>query len=396
MFMAFFSPPPPPCHFPPMSANFSAKTSFIQRPCLSLISRRSLFFLLSTKATDNGVGVVVSADVVREERAVKGDASATGYEQKLENEGGCLGSNCAIKVLSKIEDSRWAEGNWSLKPFVKDGKTNLGAINDAECSWAHSVDHDVENDKKPLRWVYSFSTGATAWLSSAQLAHSSAEIRLNMVYETGELFELGIQLSYLLLLLGLLGVGTFFVIRQVLVRRELDLSAKELQEQVRSGDASATEFFELGAVMLRRKFYPAATKYLLQAIERWDGDDQDLAQVYNALGVSYVRDGKLEKGITQFENAVKLQPGYVTAWNNLGDAYEKKKELKSALKAFEEVLLFDPNNKMARPRRDALKERVAMYKGVPVKSKKERNYCIWRTHRSSPTHTSSVLHPYGF
>jgi hypothetical protein len=52
------------------------------------------------------------------------------------------------------------------------------------------------------------------------------------------------------------------------------------QEQVRSGDASATELFELGAVMLRRKFYPAATKFLIQAIEKWDGEDQDLAQVY--------------------------------------------------------------------------------------------------------------------
>lgn len=51
------------------------------------------------------------------------------------------------------------------------------------------------------------------------------------------------------------------------------------QEQVRSGDAGATELFELGAVMLRRKFYPAATKFLLEAIEKWDGDDQDRAQV---------------------------------------------------------------------------------------------------------------------
>ncbi|KAJ4701160.1 Tetratricopeptide repeat protein [Melia azedarach] len=214
-----------------------------------------------------------------------------------------------------------------------------------------------------------FSFGSSSWLISAQVANASENVRTDAMYEIGELFELGIQLSYLLLLLGLLGVGTFFVIRQVLVRRELDLSAKELQEQVRSGDASATEYFELGAVMLRRKFYPAATKYLLQAIEKWDGDDQDLAQVYNALGVSYVRDSKLDKGITQFETAVKLQPGYVTAWNNLGDAYEKKKDLKSALKAFEEVLLFDPNNKVARPRRDALKDRVKLYKGVPVRSK---------------------------
>ncbi|RWW38721.1 hypothetical protein BHE74_00056029 [Ensete ventricosum] len=133
----------------------------------------------------------------------------------------------------------------------------------------------------------------------------------------------------------------------------------DLQEQVRSGDATATEYFELGAVMLRRKFYPAATKYLLQAIDKWDRDDQDLAQV---------RYDKLDKGIAQFEKAVKLQPGYATAWNNLGDAYEKKKDLRGALKAFEEVLLLDPNNKIARPRRDALRERVRLYKGVAIKS----------------------------
>ncbi|XP_016569744.1 tetratricopeptide repeat domain-containing protein PYG7, chloroplastic isoform X2 [Capsicum annuum] len=215
-----------------------------------------------------------------------------------------------------------------------------------------------------------FSCGSIFWLTSGQVASASEGFRVNMIFEVGELFELGIQLTYLLLLLSLLGVGSFFVIRQVLVRRELDLSAKELQEQVRSGDASATELFELGAVMLRRKFYPAAIKYLLQAVEKWDGDDQDLAQVYNALGVSYVLDGKIDKGIAQFENAVKVQPGYVTAWNNLGDAYEKTKDLTSALKAFEEVLLFDPNNKIARPRRDALKDKVTMYKGVSVKSKK--------------------------
>lgn len=32
--------------------------------------------------------------------------------------------------------------------------------------------------------------------------------------------------------------------------------------------------------MLRRKYYPAAIKYLQQAIDKWDGDDQDLAQVF--------------------------------------------------------------------------------------------------------------------
>ncbi|CAN6168016.1 unnamed protein product [Urochloa humidicola] len=237
-------------------------------------------------------------------------------------------------------------------------------------AFCHPSDKDNRRSRNLLLQVGALPCCTTVWLSTAQSAQSSVGTKLNVVYEVGELFELGIQLSYLLILLGLLGAGTFFVIRQVLVRRELDLSAKELQEQVRSGDASATEYFELGAVMLRRKFYPAAIKYLQQAIDKWDRDEQDLAQVYNALGVSYKRDNKLDKAIQQFEKAVKLQPGYVTAWNNLGDAYELKKDLKSALKAFEEVLLFDPNNKVARPRVDDLRQRANMYKGVPIKSEK--------------------------
>uniref|UniRef100_A0A5B6YTR2 Uncharacterized protein n=1 Tax=Davidia involucrata TaxID=16924 RepID=A0A5B6YTR2_DAVIN len=270
-----------------------------------------------------------------------------------------------------IKKRKFRRHNLSLQIFGREMEMGLPLTSTKieDLSQNLLISEDLTNVKRPLICVSAFSCGAISWLTSAQLAQASEDVKMNEVYEVGELFELGIQLSYLLLLLGLLGVGTFFVIRQVLVRRELDLSAKELQEQVRSGDASATGLFELGAVMLRRKFYPAATKYLLQAIEKWDGDDQDLAQVYNALGVSYVRDGKLDKGIAQFESAVKIQPGYVTAWNNLGDAYEKKKDLKSALKAFEEALLFDPNNNVARPRRDMLKEKVQMYKGVPLKSK---------------------------
>lgn len=64
---------------------------------------------------------------------------------------------------------------------------------------------------------------------SPLVAYASDTLKTNEIYEIGELFDLGIQLLYLLLLLCLLGVGSYFVIRQVLVRRELDLSAKELQ-----------------------------------------------------------------------------------------------------------------------------------------------------------------------
>lgn len=93
-----------------------------------------------------------------------------------------------------------------------------------------SNDFQIEESvEKPFLCISAVSSASISWLASAQVAVASEGISGNAVYEIGELFELGIQLTYLLLLLALLGVGSFFVIRQVLVRRELDISAKELQ-----------------------------------------------------------------------------------------------------------------------------------------------------------------------
>ncbi|KAM7510944.1 hypothetical protein LguiB_009819 [Lonicera macranthoides] len=102
-------------------------------------------------------------------------------------------------------------------------------LEDAEFPRNLLIDEDITNTKRPLICVSAISCASISWLTLGQVAHASEGVKMDPVYEVGELFELGIQLSYVLLLLGLLGVGTFFVIRQVLVRRELDLSAKELQ-----------------------------------------------------------------------------------------------------------------------------------------------------------------------
>ncbi|KAH7440975.1 hypothetical protein KP509_03G019000 [Ceratopteris richardii] len=119
--------------------------------------------------------------------------------------------------------------------------------------------------------------------------------------------------------------------------------------------------------MLRKKFYALASKYLELAIAKWDGDPQDLAQVHNALGFSYVSDEQVDRAIAEYQKAVKLQPGYVIAWNNLGAAYEKKKELAKALEAYEQALLFDPNNAVAKEYFDALKDRLERLEGVQIK-----------------------------
>ena len=41
--------------------------------------------------------------------------------------------------------------------------------------------------------------------------------------------------------------------------------------------------------------------------------------------------GSLSAAIREYRVAVEFQPGYVIAWNNLADAYEKADQLEEAL-----------------------------------------------------------------
>ena len=140
------------------------------------------------------------------------------------------------------------------------------------------------------------------------------------VAEIADGLEGGIQFIYLGSLLGILGFAGFIIVRQVLIRRELDASAKAMGERIRAGDATAEEYFEMGSIMLRKKVYTQAVRNLKLAAEMWEGDQEDLAQIHNALGFGYLETDKLDASVAEFKKAVELQPGYVTAWNNLGDA----------------------------------------------------------------------------
>ena len=66
---------------------------------------------------------------------------------------------------------------------------------------------------------------------------------------------------------------------------------------------------------------------------------------------------KLDEAIEEFNKAVELTPGYVTAWNNLGDTLEQKKEFKGAIEAYEESLSLAPGNKIAETRLEEIRRR---------------------------------------
>jgi tetratricopeptide (TPR) repeat protein len=167
-----------------------------------------------------------------------------------------------------------------------------------------------------------------------------------------------VQLIYLVLLLAILSVGVFLVLRQVLLRRDLENAAKELGERARSATASADDHFELGCVLLRKKVFGQAQKNLETALKMWPPADADgLAQVQNALGYAKASQGALEGSLVHYRAAVQLSPGYVTAWNNLGDALEKQKAFAEALEAYSTALSYAPDNPVASERATFLRTR---------------------------------------
>ncbi|EFJ45362.1 hypothetical protein VOLCADRAFT_118323 [Volvox carteri f. nagariensis] len=208
---------------------------------------------------------------------------------------------------------------------------------------------------------YAFKAAAVPVAQSPVLltecASTVAEVPQEL-FSLGEGLETPIQLIYLVTLLGFLAVGAYLVVRQVLIRRELDEGAKGLGERIRTGEATCEDYYELGVILTRKKLFTQATKNLEKAKKVWDGEESELAQVHNALGFCYFNMDKTEMAIQEYRRAVELQPGYVTAWNNLGDALEKKGKWRDALVAYQEALTYAPDNRIARQRSDYCKEKV--------------------------------------
>jgi tetratricopeptide (TPR) repeat protein len=143
--------------------------------------------------------------------------------------------------------------------------------------------------------------------------------------------ETPIQLLYSGILLCLLSAAGYILFRKAQVRYELGDAAKILGEKIRSGNARSPDYFELGAIMMRLKLYSQATSNLENCIKYWDYEQIELAQVYNALGFAYMETNLLDKATAAYLEAVRLQPGYTTARNNLGKIFETKKGLGALL-----------------------------------------------------------------
>lgn len=171
--------------------------------------------------------------------------------------------------------------------------------------------------------------------------------------------EENLSVVYLLVLIGLLGSLGLFVVRQVLKTRRVERTLNELQNTVKQGKGTAKEYYALASIYLDKKLYSQAITLLQKALKNSeDVEDENKALMYNALGFAYAAQDQVDLAIRNYKDAIKCAPDYVTAFNNLGNAYEKKQLLTPALEAYQQALAIDGTNTVAKRRVESLQKRL--------------------------------------
>ena len=72
------------------------------------------------------------------------------------------------------------------------------------------------------------------------------------------------------------------------------------------------------------------------------------------IGNFYLRKGKYTAAVARFREALKWHPRLAAAYFKLGEAYEKRGELRNALESYQKYLKLDPKGKKAKKVRKAI------------------------------------------
>ena len=114
-----------------------------------------------------------------------------------------------------------------------------------------------------------------------------------------------------------------------------------------------------GNAAAQAKKYGQAIKLYTRAIDSGKLSPANLAVAYNNRGSAYDDNGQDAKAMSDFNQAIKIKPGYAEAYYNRSFAYEKKGMLPQALKDIEKAMLLEPDDKYYTDRLEYLNHRLA-------------------------------------
>jgi Tfp pilus assembly protein PilF len=93
-----------------------------------------------------------------------------------------------------------------------------------------------------------------------------------------------------------------------------------------------------------------------KAAESAEKGDRGKSKEQVEFGIKVAQNNLWNEALYRWQQAVKLDPSYSAAWNNLAIAYEHEGKFEDAKKAYEQALTLDPKNQMIRQNYDLFKE----------------------------------------
>ena len=128
-----------------------------------------------------------------------------------------------------------------------------------------------------------------------------------------------IPLLYLSILLISLLLLSFFIGRQIIQRKKIEDDLSVLQNKIRNNNASAKDYYELGAIYLSKKLFDQAILQFRYALQIWKNEDiEGISNLYNTIGFTYAETEQYELAIYYYQEALKNDENYTVAMNNLG------------------------------------------------------------------------------
>ena len=125
---------------------------------------------------------------------------------------------------------------------------------------------------------------------------------------------------------------------------EVSLKIDGLKEIVKKDPKNLAAWYELGNLY----FDANQPKEAIQAYTEYIKLKPDNADVRTDLGIMYRNTGDPDKAIEEFKKAAQIDPKHVNSRYNLGLVLlHDKRDMKAAIKAWEDYLKVDPNSERA-------------------------------------------------
>ena len=99
-------------------------------------------------------------------------------------------------------------------------------------------------------------------------------------------------------------------------------------------------YYNLGTLSLRRNDFPAARRYLQQALKL----RPNYPEAWNNLGMMAAQEGRPEEAIDNFQQSLVLRPKYAVALLNLGNMYRRQRNFDKAQESLSHALELQPED----------------------------------------------------